>query len=113
MPSEAAAAFDSVSARFEHAVDLPGLAHDLGDPVLGLERAKGILTGPGARLWSIELAGGSVRVSPLPADADAAVAGAAMTAPAAVPGRLVCIGLRARLDRAALLLRRWRPAATA
>jgi G3E family GTPase len=103
VPSEAAAAFDSVSARFEHAVDLPGLAHDLGDPVLGLERAKGILTGPGARLWSIELAGGSVRVSPLPADADAAVAGAAMTAPAAVPGRLVCIGLRARLDRAALL----------
>ena len=96
-PIDAAAAFDSVSARFEDAVDLPGLAHDLGDPGLGLERAKGIVTGPGGRPWSIELAGGAVRVSPMAADAPLS---AAAGDPA--PGRLVCIGLRARLDRAAL-----------
>ena len=89
--------FTSLAARFEAPVDLPGLAHDLGDPGLGLERAKGIVGGPGQRPWSIELAGGSVQVSPLaapPEDATTAADGAT--------GRMVFIGPRARIDHAAL-----------
>jgi G3E family GTPase len=90
-------AFESVSARFDDPVDLPGLAHDLGDPGLGLERAKGIVGGPGDRPWSIELAGGSVQVSPLAAPIDGAPRDEGLAA-----GRIVFIGSRARIDRSAL-----------
>jgi G3E family GTPase len=90
-------AFESLSARFEGPVDLPGLAHDLGDPGLGLERAKGIVGGPGDRPWSIELAGGSVQVSPLAAPIDGTPRDEGLAA-----GRIVFIGPRARIDRNAL-----------
>jgi G3E family GTPase len=89
--------FTSLAARFATPVDLPGLAHDLGDPGLGLERAKGIVGGPGQRPWSIELAGGSVQVSPLAAPPEDATAGAN-----GATGRMVFIGPRARIDHAAL-----------
>jgi len=89
--------FTSLSARFDAPVDLAGLAHDLGDPGLGLERAKGIVSGPGQRPWSVELAGGSVQVSPLAASPeDGAPAGDGSA------GRMVFIGPHARIDHAAL-----------
>jgi G3E family GTPase len=109
---DARLAFDSVSARFDGPVDLAGLAHELADPGLGLERAKGIVQGPGDRLWAVELAGGSVSVSPAPAVTDDAVArdpadpADAPTdggQPAVAAGRLVCIGVKAQINRAALL----------
>ena len=108
---DARLAFDSLSAHFDGPVDLADLAHALADPGLGLERAKGIVQGPGDRPWAVELAGGSVSVSPAPAadPGDAVTATdplspAALADPAAAPaGRLVCIGVKAQLNRAALV----------
>jgi len=109
---DARLAFDSVSARFDGPVDLAGLAHELADPGLGLERAKGIVQGPGDRLWAVELAGGSVSVSPAPAVTDDAVTRDPADPadalgddgqPAVAAGRLVCIGVKAQINRPALL----------
>ncbi|MBU6269943.1 MAG: GTP-binding protein [Betaproteobacteria bacterium] len=108
---DARLAFDSVSARFAGPVDLADLAHALADPGLGLERAKGIVQGPGDRPWAVELAGGSVSVSPAPAAepgdpltaTDPASPAALADPPAAPAGRLVFIGVKAQINRAALV----------
>lgn len=91
-PPRAEQLFESLSGRFDPGVDVAALAGALLDPQLGLERAKGLLTDPQSQLWAIQFAGGRLSLTvhetgPRDAHLD----------------RLVCIGLRSRFDRSAVL----------
>ena len=92
--------FESLSARFAQPLDAPALASALDDPALGLERVKALVTGLDGARWLIELAGGRITCQatdrqPSDRQPDGTVA-------AARGDRLVGIGTRSRLDRAAL-----------
>ncbi len=88
--------FVSVSARFAQPLDAPALTDALADPALGLERAKALVTGLDGARWLIELAGGQVTRRRADGGSDGASA-------AARGDRLVGIGAKARLNRAALI----------
>jgi G3E family GTPase len=85
----AEALFEQVETVVEQRVDARGLATALADPALGLVRAKGILRDRDGTAVVLQVVGARSGVEPL------SIAGAAS-------GRLVCIGLKGRLDRAAL-----------
>ena len=94
---QANAVFDSVSLEFAHAVDCQALAGALADPALGLVRAKGLLRDQDGMPCSLQVVGSRFAVIP---------SGHAQPE----QGRLVCIGLRGRLDHATItaILRRSR-----
>ncbi len=83
--------FESHSAAFDGPVDIHALAAALLDPSLGLERAKGIVGDDQGQLWAIQLAGGRLSLTVH----ESLAAGAGID-------RLVCIGLRQRIDRGAV-----------
>ncbi len=91
-PAAAAEAlFEQLEMRVATRVDACALGHALADPALGVIRAKGILRDRDGAAVALQLVGTRSGVEPL--------AGAAA---AAATGRLVCIGLRGRLARAAI-----------
>lgn len=91
-PPRAEQLFESLSARFDRPVDINEVLRSLLDPALGLERAKGILSDQQGQLWVIQLAGGRLSLT-------------AHEYGGRDPqlDRLVCIGLRARFNRPAIL----------
>ena len=91
-PPRAEQLFESLSASFDRPVDINEVLRSLLDPALGLERAKGILSDPQGQLWVIQLAGGRLSLT-------------AHEYGGRDPhlDRLVCIGLRARFNREAVL----------
>lgn len=70
-------------------VDLSALAQRLASPVLGVLRAKAIAVGLDGKLWTLQLVGARHVLAPAPQSVTES-------------GRLVCIGLANRLDRALL-----------
>ena len=91
-PPRAEQLFESLSARFDRPVDINEVLRSLLDPALGLERAKGILSDQQGQLWVIQLAGGRLSLT-------------AHEYGGRDPqlDRLVCIGLRTRFNRPAIL----------
>ncbi len=88
----AAERFSSVSFEMADAVDLRRLALELVDPALGVVRAKGLMRDRDGTPRSLQLVGSRTEVRES-GHADPA------------RGRLVCIGLRGQLDRAAIAAR--------
>jgi len=88
-PATAEALFERVEANLERPVDARGLADALADPALGVVRAKGLLQDRAGGPVVLQVVGPRATIHPL----------VSTNAPC---GRLVCIGLRGRLDRAAL-----------
>lgn len=78
--------YDSLSFTPDHPVDVDGLARDLTAPEAGVLRAKGCLRDKEGRLAVLQIVGRRVERTEAPAGA--------------LPGTLVVIGLRGRLDRA-------------
>ncbi|HPU50638.1 MAG TPA: GTP-binding protein [Burkholderiaceae bacterium] len=91
-PPRAEQLFESLSARFDRPVDINDVLRSVLDPALGLERANGILSDAQGQLWVIQLAGGRLSLT-------------AHEYGGRDPhlDRLVCIGLRARFNRDAVL----------
>ncbi len=89
-PLQAQQLFESLSLEFSHAVDCAWLAKALGAPELGLVRAKGLLRDLDGAGRVLQLVGARANVSP---SAHARLQ----------EGRLVCIALRGRLDRARVM----------
>lgn len=86
----AAVTFESLSWRFDCAVDVTALAEVLRRPELGIARAKGLVTGTDARVWLVQAVGPRVETFEQP---DRAPDGG---------GRLACIGARGRFERHSL-----------
>lgn len=86
----AAATFESLSWRFDRAVDVAALAQVLRRPELGVARAKGLVAGTDNRCWLVQAVGQRVETLERP---DRAPDGG---------GRLACIGARGRFERHAL-----------
>lgn len=93
-PASAEALFEHLDARVAQRVDARTLADALAEPVLGVIRAKGILRDRDGATIALQVVGARAGVEPL----------AAARAAHADDGRLVCIGLKGRLDRAAIRL---------
>lgn len=79
--------FESCSLRFDHAVDCAALAQALSDETLGLVRAKGVMRNADGQTCSVQVVGQRAEVQ-------------ALARPPVAEGRLACIALRGRLDRA-------------
>ncbi|HSH07027.1 MAG TPA: CobW family GTP-binding protein [Burkholderiales bacterium] len=86
----AEALFEHLEMQLAPRVDARALGAALAEPALGVIRAKGILRDRDGAAIALQLVGTRAAVEPL------AGAGAAA-------GRLVCIGLKGRLDRAAIV----------
>jgi G3E family GTPase len=82
--------YETLSLEIDHPCDAERLARNLADPSLGLLRAKGFLRGPDGQLATIHVVGRRSQVEPAPAWVEG-------------PGRLVCIGLKAEINRDAIL----------
>ena len=95
----AASSFESLSWRFESAVDVGRLTQLLSRPGLGVARAKGLVGDRSGRRWLVQLAGRRIEVRERPATGAAAGAGAG----AGAGGTLVFIGARGPFDRTALI----------
>ncbi len=96
-PGPAAGTFASASFELDGRYDLDALGAGLGDPALGVVRAKATLRDASGRRAVLQAVGARVRVGPPAADSPAARAGA--------PQRLVAIGLHGALDAAAIAAR--------
>jgi G3E family GTPase len=84
-----AADYDVVTLEVDGSRDAEGLARALSDPRLGLLRAKGFVRGLDGKLVTLHVVGRRFRVEPAPSWIEG-------------PGRLVCIGVAAEMDRAAI-----------
>ena len=82
--------YDTLSLEIDGPRDADRLAGALADPRLGLLRAKGFVRGSDGTFATIHVVGRRALVESAPAWIDD-------------PGRLVCIGLAAEIDRAAIL----------
>jgi G3E family GTPase len=85
----AEALFERIELTLERAVDAQGLADALAAPALGVVRAKGLLRDRAGAPIALQVVGPRATIHPV-----ASTHGCG--------GRLVCIGLRGRLDRAAI-----------
>ena len=81
--------FESVSLEFAHAVDCMALGQALGAPALGLVRAKGLMRNLDGQPCALQVVGARAAVTP-----------SAHSRPD--DGRLVCIGVRGKVDRATI-----------
>ena len=82
--------YDTLSLEIDGVRDVDRLASALVDPSLGLLRAKGFVRGLDGAFAAVHIVGRRALVEPAPSWIDG-------------PGRLVCIGLAAEMDRAATL----------
>jgi G3E family GTPase len=82
--------YETLSVEIDSPRDAERLARGLTNPGLGLLRAKGFVRGPDGTLATVHVVGRRSLVAPAPAWVEG-------------PGRLVCIGLAAEMDRAAIL----------
>jgi G3E family GTPase len=82
--------YETLSVEIDSPRDAERLARDLTDPGLGLLRAKGFIRGLDGTLATLHVVGRRSLVAPAPLGVEG-------------PGRLVCIGLAAEMDRAAIL----------
>jgi len=85
---DAATLYDWLRVEVPPGEDLAGLAERLVDPTLGILRAKGLLADRTGRPHALHIVGARWHLDDAPADAR--------------PGDLVAIGLRGRLDAAAV-----------
>ena len=85
---DAATLYDWLRIEVPPGVDLAGLAERLVDPTLGILRAKGLLADRTGRPQALHIVGARWHLDEAPRDAR--------------PGELVAIGLRGRLDPAAI-----------
>jgi G3E family GTPase len=81
--------FERIETRIERPLDVRGLGEALADPALGVIRAKGILRDAAGAPVALQLVGLRATIQPLESMRPAG-------------GRLVCIGLRGRLDSSAI-----------
>jgi G3E family GTPase len=84
------AEYETLSVEIDSPRDAERLACGLTDPALGLLRAKGFIRRPDGTLATLHVVGRRSLVAPAPSWVEG-------------PGRLVCIGLAAEMDRAAIL----------
>jgi G3E family GTPase len=84
------AGYETLSLEIDGVRDVGRLASLLADPRLGLLRAKGFVRGLDGAFATIHIVGHRAVVGPAPSRIEG-------------PGRLVCIGLAAEMDRAATL----------
>jgi G3E family GTPase len=82
--------YEALSLEIEGPRDADKLAQGLADPRLGLVRAKGFVRRPDGAFVTLHVVGRRSLIEPAPSWIDG-------------PGRLVCIGLAAQIDRAAIL----------
>jgi len=82
--------YETLSLEIDSPCDAERLAQNLADPRLGLLRAKGFLRGLDGKLATIHVVGRRSQVEPAPTWVEG-------------PGRLVCIGLAAEINRDAIL----------
>jgi G3E family GTPase len=82
--------YETLSLEIDHPCDAERLARNLAEPRLGLLRAKGFLRGLDGQLATIHVVGRRSQVELAPAWIEG-------------PGRLVCIGLKAEINRDAIL----------
>jgi G3E family GTPase len=82
--------YETLSVEIDSPRDAERLACDLADPALGLLRAKGFIRTFDGTLATLHVVGRRSLVAPAPAWVEG-------------PGRLVCIGLAAEMDRTAIL----------
>jgi G3E family GTPase len=82
--------YETLSLEIDRPCDAERLARNLAEPRLGLLRAKGFLRGLDGQLATIHVVGRRSQVELAPAWIEG-------------PGRLVCIGLKAEINRDAIL----------
>jgi G3E family GTPase len=82
--------YKTLSLEIDGPCDVERLAQNLAEPRLGLLRAKGFLRGLDGKLATIHVVGRRSQVEPAPAWVEG-------------PGRLMCIGLKAEINRDAIL----------
>ena len=82
--------YKTLSLDIDQPCDAERLARKLAEPTLGLLRAKGFLRGLDGKLVTVHVVGRRAQVEPAPAWIEG-------------PGRLVCIGLEAEINRDAIL----------
>ena len=89
-PRHRTADYETLSLELDSPVDAEKLGRVLADPRLGLLRAKGFLRGSDSAFVTLQVVGRRSQVEPAPSWIEG-------------PGRLICIGFAAELDRAAIL----------
>ena len=82
--------YTPLSLEIDSPCDVERLARNLAEPRLGLLRAKGFLRGLDGKLVTLHVVGRRAQVEAAPAGVEG-------------PGRLVCIGLKAEINRDAIL----------
>jgi G3E family GTPase len=82
--------YETLILEIDHPCDAERLARNLADPSLGLLRAKGFLRGLDGKLATIHVVGRRAQIETAPSWVEG-------------PGRLVCIGLAAEINRDAIL----------
>jgi len=90
MPPHRSEYYQTLSLAIDEPVDAERIAATLVDPRLGLLRAKGFLRRPEGGLLSLQIVGRRAYLEAAPAWIEG-------------PGRLVCIGLAAEMNRTAIL----------
>lgn len=88
-PASADALFERIETHLRQRVDARTLADALADPALGVVRAKGILRDRDGSMVALQVVAARAGIE-------------ALHAATAADGRLVCIGLKDRLDRGAI-----------
>jgi G3E family GTPase len=89
-PRHRTADYDTLSLELDSPVDAGKLGRTLADPRLGLLRTKGFLRGSDGAFVTLHVVGRRSQVEPAPSWIEG-------------PGRLICIGFVAEMDRAAIL----------
>jgi G3E family GTPase len=82
--------YNTLSLEIDSPCDVERLAQNLAEPGLGLLRAKGFLRGLDGKLATVHVVGRRAQVDAAPSWVEG-------------PGRLVCIGLKAEINRDAIL----------
>jgi len=97
-PRHRTADYETLNLELDGSVDAGKLGRILADPRLGLLRSKGFLRGSDGAFVTLHVVGRRSQVEPAPSWIDG-------------PGRLICIGFAAEMDRAAILaaIRDWAP----
>jgi G3E family GTPase len=82
--------YKTLSLEIDSPCDVERLAQNLAEPSLGMLRAKGCLRGLDGQLATVHVVGRRAQVDAAPSWVEG-------------PGRLVCIGLKAEINRDAVL----------
>jgi len=97
-PRHRTADYETLSLELDSPLDAERLGRILADPRLGLLRTKGFLRGSDGAFVTLHVVGRRSQVEPAPSWIEG-------------PGRLICIGFAAEMDRASILaaIKAWSP----